>query len=429
MLRRGAVAAAGSAAFAQQSNAQQGGAQQPGPRATDIAGRKFRALVRYHSGVAVEELKLLPLQPRDVLIRTQASVCCYSLTPFVLGTRNYPEPVIMNHSGMGVVEAVGPMVKRVQPGDRVIVAGTPQCGQCYQCLQGRPDWCAFLAEVDLHPVAERFDGTKVQPMSGLGGVAEQMVVAEEYTCPVFTDLPAAELALLADAGGTGLSACRNLVSVEPGWDVVVLGAGPVGLSAIQGARIAGAGQIIAVEPVKTRREVALKVGATMALDPNAEGNNLVAKIRDLCKPRTNRKFSGGAAARGGIGPDFVIEAVGGDQFPPKVEVGPDPTGILPIRQAWEMVRMGGHIVTHGIGQKGEVSFPAPFFCISGKTFHAGQQGGLHMMRDLPRYVKLMEKGLFDAKAIVTNTYSLDQARDAFQAVADRTIVGAAVVFG
>jgi len=120
--------------------------------------------------------------------------------------------------------------------------------------------------------------------------------------------------------------------------------------------------------------------------------------------------------------------VGGDQFKPKVEVGPDPTGILPIRQCWEMVRMGGHIVTHGIGQKGEVGFPAAFFCISGKTFHAGQQGGLHMMRDLPRYVKLIEKGSFNAKAIASNTYTLDQAKQAFQDVADRTIIGAAIVF-
>jgi S-(hydroxymethyl)glutathione dehydrogenase/alcohol dehydrogenase len=426
MMQRGAAALAGGAAYAQQAGGQR--PPTPGPRQTNTAGRKFRALVRYHNGVSVEELKLLPLAPRDVLVRSQASIACYSLTSFVLGAENYPQPVIMNHSGMGVVEEVGPMVKRVQPGDRVIVAGTPQCGQCYQCLQGRPDWCAFLAEVELHPVAERADGTKVQPMSGLGGVSELMAVAEEYCCPVFTDLPAPELALLADAGGTGLSACRNLVAIEPGWDVVVLGAGPVGLSAIQGARIAGAGQIIAVEPVKARREVALKTGATIALDPNVEGDKLVAKIRDLCKPRTMRKFAGGAAARGGIGADFVIEAVGGDLFKPKVEQGPDPTGILPIRQAWEMARMGGHIVTHGIGQKGEVSFPAPFFCISGKTFHAGQQGGLHMMRDLPRYVKLMEKGLFDAKAIVTNTYPLDRAKEAFQAVADRTIIGAAIVF-
>src|SRR5665213_670345 len=104
VLQRSTVIAAGVGAFAQQSSAQ---AQQPGPRATNVAGRKFRAMVRYRNGVSIEELRLLPIQPRDVLIRTQASIACYSLTPFALNTNNYPQPVILNHSGMGVVEEVG----------------------------------------------------------------------------------------------------------------------------------------------------------------------------------------------------------------------------------------------------------------------------------------------------------------------------------
>jgi len=401
----------------------------PGPRAqgTSTAGQAFRALVRYRDGVSVEELRLLPIRPREVVVRSEASMACYSITPFALRTNNYARPTIMNHSGMGVVEEVGPMVKRVQPGDRVIVAGTPQCGQCYQCLQGRADHCQWLSGVDVHPIAEMADGTGVVEMSGIGGISELMVVAEEYCCPVFTDLPAAELAMLADTSGTGLAACMNLVQVDPGSDVVVLGAGPLGLAAIQSARIMGAAQVIAVEPVAYRREKALEVGANAALDPNAEGDGLVSTIQAMCAPPTDRLFAGGSGARG-RGADYVIEAVGGDQFPPEVEVGPDPTGILPIRQAWTMARPGGHIVTHGIGQRGEVSFPASAFSISGKTFHAGQQGGLNMMRDLPRFVRLAEAGLFDAAALVGQTYTLDQAREAFEAVAARTVLSAVVVF-
>ncbi len=128
------------------------------------------------------------------------------------------------------------------------------------------------------------------------------------------------------------------------------------------------------------------------------------------------------------GPDVAIEAVGGDQFVPKEVQGPDPNGILPIRQTWEMARLGGHIVLHGIGQRGEVSFPASQFCIGGKTTHAGQQGGLNMMRDLPRFVELIETGKFDAASLVGRTYPLEQAVEAFQAVADRTVVSAVVVF-
>jgi S-(hydroxymethyl)glutathione dehydrogenase/alcohol dehydrogenase len=206
------------------------------------------------------------------------------------------------------------------------------------------------------------------------------------------------------------------------------------MGAIQAARILGAGQVIVVEPIRVRRELAMKVGATMVLDPNAEGAGLVNKIQELCKGPTDRRFAGGRAWDDdmfavGRGPDFTIEAVGGDSFAPKLEAGPDPTGILPLRQAWEFTRAGGHITTLGFGQKGDVSFPAWQFANRGRTFHAGQQGGLQMLRDLPRYVKLIEKGVLDTKSMVTATYPLERAMEAVQAVADRTQVGAVVTFG
>lgn len=390
-------------------------------------GREFQAFVRYGDGVSVEPLALKAIQPREVLIRTEASVGCYSITPFALGTRRYEVATIMNHSGMGVVEEVGAMVKRVEPGDRVIVAGTPQCGHCYQCLQGRSDHCQQLRGVDVHAIAERGNGAPVVPMSGLGGISELMVVAEEYCCPVFTDLPAAQLAMLADTTGTGLAAGMNLIRIHAGSDVAVMGCGPLGLAAVQSARIMGAAQIVAVDPIPYRRELALKVGASHVLDPNELGDGLVAAVQDICSGTTDRLWAGGNTTFG-RGADYVIEAVGGDQFPPTEPAGPDPTGIVPLRQCWDMARTGGHIVTHGIGQRGEVSFPAARFCISGKTFHAGQQGGLNMFRDLPRFVKLIERGLFDAESLVTATYPLARARELFQDVANRSVVGAVVEF-
>lgn len=395
--------------------------------------RTFRALVRYGTGASVRELSLLPIQPREVVIRTQASGVCYTIVAGVLSNRNAVRASIPNHSGMGVVEEAGALVKRVQKGDRVIVPGTPQCGQCYACITGRADWCQFLSTKPAHPIAEMADGTPVFADGALGGLSELMVVPEEYCCPVFTNVPAAELTMLGDTLGTGLAAGHNLAPIEPGSNVVVLGAGPVGMGAIQAARILGAGQVIVVEPIKARRELALKVGATMVLDPNVEGKSLVNKIQELCKGPTDRRFAGGRAWDDdmfavGRGPDFTIEAVGGDSFAPKVEAGPDPTGILPLRQAWEFTRAGGHITTLGFGQKGDVSFPAWQFANRGRTFHAGQQGGLHMLRDLPRYVTLIEKGVLDAKSMVTSTYPLDRAMDAVQAVADRTTLGAVVTF-
>jgi S-(hydroxymethyl)glutathione dehydrogenase / alcohol dehydrogenase len=397
------------------------------------AGRKFRAFIRYKTGTSIEELRLLPIQPREVVIRTQASGVCYTIVGQSLSTRDVARPSIPNHSGFGVVEEIGPQVKRVQVGDRVIIPGTPQCGQCYECLQGRSDWCQFLATNPAHAMAEMSDGTPVFEGGALGGLSELMVVSEEYCCPVFTDLPAEQLTMLGDTVGTGLAAGMNLARVEPGSDCVVLGAGPVGLGAIQSARIMGAAQIIVVEPIKVRRDLALKLGATLVMDPNVEGKDLVEKIRELCKGKTDRRFAGGRAWGNDLfavprGPDFTIEAVGGDTFPPKMEAGPDPTGVLPLQQAWEFTRGGGHIVTLGFGQKGDVSFPAMLFANRGRTVHSGQQGGLNMLRDLPRYVTLVEKGLIDLKSIVTDTFPLDRTREAIQAVADRTTIGAVITF-
>jgi S-(hydroxymethyl)glutathione dehydrogenase / alcohol dehydrogenase len=416
------------------------------------AGRRFRAWVRQGTAGAVEELRLLPIEPRQVLIRTEASAPCYTMvlrglpggTPAVTpaagaaGIGPAPgggAPTIDNHCGVGIVEAVGSQVKRVQRGDRVIVGVTSECGQCYQCLRGRADMCQFTFAVPTFPpMAERADGTKVTAALGLGGLSELMVVYEEYTVPVFTDVPPAQLALFGDTVITGVAAAMCLFQVEPGADVVVQGAGALGAGAIQGARIMGAGQVIAIEPVRHRRELARKLGATTVLDPNAEGDGLVERVRELCKGPTDRLFAGGrgwgTGARQGDnrGADYTIEAVGRCGDRPKVEQPPDPTGILPMQQAWQYTRRGGSLVYLGFGQVGNVTYPASQFANNGRSVFAGQQGGLHFMRDMPRMVKLVERGLLDLQSIVTSTWRLDQTPQALQVLSDRTEMAPVVVF-
>ena len=171
-----------------------------------------------------------------------------------------------------------------------------------------------------------------------------MVTFEDYCVPVVTRVSSIELAMLHDVGMVGLASTMTKVKVEVGSDVVVLGCGPVGLSAVQGARIQGAAQIIAVEPIEYRRDLALKVGATIALNPNVEGDNLVPKIRQLCQSRTKALAGGGNTL-----PDFVVEAVGGNLFPPKAEVRPGsdrhpaaPAGLATLLAL-------GHVVTTGVG--------------------------------------------------------------------------------
>jgi S-(hydroxymethyl)glutathione dehydrogenase/alcohol dehydrogenase len=400
-------------------------------------GRKFRAWVSRGTGAGrttLQELTLRPIGGRQVVVRTEATNLCYSNTSTVLGLPGMfagpmsRMPLIDGHGGVGVVEAVGPEVRRVQVGDRVCVSGTPQCGSCYQCLRGRADMCQFLGRQgpnDLVPIADMRDGSPVYASSHIGGLAELMVTFEEWVVPVFTKANAVELAMVCSCvavAGLGTSVSQTLASIAPGGTAAIVGCGPLGLSAVQGARIAGASKIIAIDPIKMRRELALKVGATDVLDPNVEGDTLVAKVREMTSTPNNRLWSGGrdsGGLLGGSGADFVIEGVGADRAKPKVEAGPDPTGILPMRQAYDMCAPGGHVITTSL-PSGTISFPAVVFAIGGRTHHAGQAGGANPMRDIPRFVAMLEAKQYDAKALATRVVPIEGMLEAYEEVLYRT---------
>jgi len=429
------AAAAGSAALAAP------GAVVLGQSRPSQPSRKFRAWVSRGTGTGrttLQELTQRPISGRQVVVRTEATNLCYSNTTTVLGLPGmFAGPmtrmaIIDGHGGVGVVEAVGPEVRRVQVGDRVCVSGTPQCGNCYQCLRGRADMCQFLGRQgpnDLVPIADMRDGTPVYASSHIGGLAELMVTFEEWVVPVFTKASAVELGMVCSCvavAGLGTATSQALASIAPGSIAAVVGCGPLGLSAVQGARIAGASRIIAIDPIKTRRDLALKVGATDVLDPNVEGDKLVARVREMTSTPNNRLWSGGrdsGGLLGGSGADFVIEGVGADRAKPKVEAGPDPTGVLPMRQAYEMCAPGGHVITTSL-PNGTISFPAVFFAIGGRTHHAGQCGGANPMRDIPRFVAMLDAGQYNAKALATTVVPIERMLEAYEEVVCRTTVTA-----
>ena len=406
-----------------------------------VTGRRFRGWVSRGSGrgrTTLQDLTLRPIGGRQVVVRTEATNLCYSNTGAVLGLgqnfggRLSTMALIQGHGGVGVVEAVGPEVRRVQVGDRVCVSGTPQCGSCYQCLRGRADMCQFLGRQgpdDLVPIADMRDGTPVYANSHIGGLADLMVTFEEWVVPVFTKATAADLGMVCSCvavAGLGATTSQALALVEPGSIVAVVGCGPLGLSGVQGAKISGASTIIAIDPVRARREVAMKVGATHTLDPNVEGDRLVERVRELSKGPNNRLWAGGrdsGGLLGGAGADFVLEAAGADQAPPKVEAGPDPTGIVPLRQAYEMCAPGGHIVTTSL-PRGNITLPAVLFTIGGRTHHAGQAGGASPMRDIPRFVEMLVKGQYTAHALATSVVPIERMLDAYEDVVYRTTVTA-----
>jgi S-(hydroxymethyl)glutathione dehydrogenase / alcohol dehydrogenase len=423
--------ATGAAAFASSAVAQKRGA--PAIAKGAVAGMPFRAYVRHGTQGTIEDLKLREIGPTQVVVRSRGSCCCYTVTTSVLGNAALKTPTIPNHSGMGIVEAIGAQVRRVRVGDRVLVSGTPWCGHCAQCLSGTPEWCNYLAPggVPNDPIADMADGTGVIEAAVIGGLSEIVVGYEEYCVPIFSELPDAEIAMLGDTGAVGIASTSVYDPVQIGQNVVIFGAGPIGLAAVQGARAQAAGKIIVVEPVRYRREKALQFGATTVLDPNESTGTLVERIREMCAARTDRLDAGGQVPGNSRfamrGADLVVEASGLDRFPPAVEVGPDPSGLLALKQAWEVTAPGGSLVTLAV-QNGDIAFPAATFCLSGKRIYGGQMAGMNVMRDTTRFITAMENGSVDIGALITATRPLEQVQDAFKRVADRTELGVVIIF-
>jgi S-(hydroxymethyl)glutathione dehydrogenase / alcohol dehydrogenase len=452
LLKRGALAASAGAALLAPSAVSTLSAQAPAV----ITRRRFKGWISRGAGTGrttLHELTLRPITGRQVVVRTEATNLCYSNVGAVLGVqpdarvaaapasalaapagvrRMNDMAVIQGHGGVGIVEAVGPEVRRVQVGDRVCVSGTPHCGSCYRCLRGRSDMCQFLSAIgadDLVPVADMADGTPVFENSHIGGLAELMVTFEEWVVPVFTKAEAVALGMVCSCvsvAGLGASVTHALAVIEPGSIVAVVGCGPLGLSAVQGARIAGASTIIAIDPVAARRDVARRVGATHVLDPNVDASTLVQRVRALSAWPTDRLWAGGrnpAGRRPGAGPDVVIEAAGADLVAPKVEASPDPTGILPVQQAYQMCGLGGHLITTSL-VRGDITLPGTLFTIGGVTHHGGQAGGASPMRDIPRFVELLDKGQFDWKSLATTVVPLERMLEGYEAAAYRTTITA-----
>ncbi|HTW73837.1 MAG TPA: zinc-binding dehydrogenase [Steroidobacteraceae bacterium] len=422
-----------------------------------VGGRKFRAWVSRGDGpkrTTLHELTMRPIGGRQVVVRTEAANLCYTLSQPMLGivrsfgSRSRPltaqqrarndqinnMAIIQGHGGVGIVEAIGPEVRRVKVGDRVCVSGTPQCGVCYACVRGRSDMCQFLGPANtpegMTPIADMRDGTPVYMNSQIGGFGEYMISVEEWVVPVMSKAPAAHLEVACactSVAGLGATTSQGIAVLPPSAKVAVVGSGPLGLSAIQGARIAGARMIIAIDPIRVRREAALKVGATHVLDPNEPGD-VVEKVRQLTS-EDNPSMWGGGIYSGPFqagGADFVVEAAGGEWLPPALERGPDPTGLLPMEQAYEMLHGTGHAVLTSLAF-GDLSFNAGSFALAGRSVHAGQAGGCSPLRDIPKFVSFLDNGSFDPKPMLTAPTPLEKVLDTYQEVARRATILAVLV--
>ena len=422
--------------------AAQGGA--PAIITNTQGGRKFKAFVKSGPDLpTVVELTARPLTGNQVLLRVEAAQTCYTSIDQVL-IPGFPtnQANIVGHGGVGIVEAIGPQVISTQVGDRVILNLHAACGRCFNCLNMRSDKCRAGQAGPPQPIANMANGTPV--FGRTGAMSELAITGEEMVTPLFTTVSAPEIAMLTCVGGCGLGMTMTNAPVQVASDVVIFGAGPVGLSAVMGAKVKGASRIIVVEPIPYRRDLALRLGATDVVDPNqymtrtplpppAYGgpgtylfkDALVDHLREMTKMRTDRIWSGA----GKVGPDHVIEAVGGDKIKPRSHPqGPDPTGVTVLNQCWELGSDIGTITTCGVGQLGDavVRIPAGQWADGAKHHLPGTGGGTNDRRDSGRYCRLMETGQINMKALASKNYPLSQAREAYRVAADREVVATIV---
>ena len=356
------------------------------------------ALLRgFEQPLTVEEVELLDLAPTRVLVRTKATPFCSTDVTSFHGRLGKVPPTILGHASTGEVVEVGSMVRGIEVGQRVVVPGTPECGRCFYCGIGRPDQCAELFDIGgVYPdVARTADGLVVNAAGCVGGYAEIMNVSENQVFPVETDLPWEVLSLLGCGVTTGVGAVLNVARVCPDEVVAVVGAGHLGLWAIQAARLAGAREVIAVEPKEERRRVAESAGATRAVDPE----DALEAVRDVTRGR---------------GADKVIEAAG----PPAAQ-----------RLALEISRRAGTVVLSGLKDvAGEVTLPQIPLAVQSRQVLSTQNGNVRMRRDLPAYIRLLERGALDPKPVVTATYRLDDVNTALERSERREDLSGVFVF-
>lgn len=357
---------------------------------------KAAVLTGYNEPLVVEDITLGELGPNSVHVHIDASGVCHSDLSAYKGKVPMGVPLILGHEGSGTVLAVGSDVQRLKPGDKVIASFVPACGDCFFCLHDQSQLCDGMGAATMDVKGTRPDGGEIRAMTGLGTFAEEMMIDAGMAVKVETDVPAEQLALIGCGVTTGVGAALNTAQVTPGSTVTVIGCGGVGQSVVQGARIAGASRIFAVDPVELKRKTAEQFGATDLIDP-ADGD-AVQQIKELTEGR---------------GTDFSFEVIG-----------------LPetILQAYNVARRGGTAVVVGMPAfDATVTFPAMGLFYENKRLLGSMYGSAQVRRDFPRLVRLVETGRLDLGSMVSRHIHLDDVNDAFRAMEAGEVIRSVIV--
>jgi S-(hydroxymethyl)glutathione dehydrogenase/alcohol dehydrogenase len=334
---------------------------------------------------AVENVTLDAPKAGELRIKMAATGVCHSDLSVINGTLPLAKPMVLGHEGAGVVAEVGPGVTGFDVGDHVVLSFTPACGHCHFCHTKQPQFCTSNV-----PFGLMLDGTsrvhkgseQLSVMQFLGCMAEEAVVPAISAVKIDKEIPLDKAALVGCGVMTGVGAAINTAKVTPGSSVAVFGCGGVGLSIIQGARLAGATTIIGVDLADNKLEMAKKFGATQVVNGGRE--DAVQKCKELT---------------GGIGPDFTFEAVGVPEL---------------MMAAYNAVRRGGTATVVGVGKLDQVvPFNALLLSMDGKTIKGSYYGDANVHGDFPRLLDLYRAGKLNLDDMVSKTYTIDEAPQAF----------------
>ncbi|MCF8032322.1 MAG: Zn-dependent alcohol dehydrogenase [Desulfarculaceae bacterium] len=345
-------------------------------------------LYEHNTPLVVEELELAPPRQGEVLVEIKAAGICHSDLSVLSGVFAMPPlPAVPGHEGAGIVREVGPGVDKVKPGDHVMLLWAPTCGGCFYCQHEQPYLCDFrdLTRGGLMP-----DGTyrlrkgdiDIHIMLGVGTFNHFNVVSQNSVLPIDKDVPFDVAALTGCGVITGVGAVLNTAKVKPGSSVVVIGCGGVGINVIQGAVLAGATRIIAVDLLDSKLEQAREFGATHTINSGAGG--LVERVIELTKGR---------------GADYAFDMVGSPQV---------------VATAVELIRRGGKVILVGMGPADQkLDLPLAPLRAMEKSLLSCYYGSSDLCTDLTMLLDLYKIGRLNLDGLITQRYSLEQINQGF----------------
>ena len=359
---------------------------------------KAAVLHAAHQPLTIEDVSLAKPGPREVLIRTSVAGICHSDLHFADGAYPHPMPCVLGHESAGIVEAVGSDVTYVKPGDHVVTCLSVFCGYCEQCLTGHPSLCQS-SEIKLPPgVSQRLSwkGGLMHQFLNLSSYAEQMLVHEHALVKIRPDMPLDRAALIGCGVLTGVGAVFHTAKVEPGTTVAVIGCGGIGLSCVNGAALAGAGRLIAIDMVPAKLELARKLGAT-----------------DVVNPKDGDPVKQVQAMTGG-GVHYSFECLGAKQT---------------AEQAFRMLRPHGAATIIGmipVGTKIELN---GYEFLAERKIQGSLMGSNRFRIDMPRLVEFYMQGKLHLDHLISGHLKLEQINEGFAALRAGGVVRNLVMFG